>query len=37
VTSEVPLKDGISDHWADALRYLLAYRFPLRKSMMGAA
>lgn len=37
VSSEVPLKDGISDHWADALRYLLAYRFPLRKSTVRAA
>ncbi len=37
VSSEVPLKDGISDHWADAARYLFAYRFPVRRSSVGVA
>ncbi|MHB8053626.1 MAG: terminase large subunit domain-containing protein [Candidatus Aminicenantales bacterium] len=37
VQSELPLKDGISDHYMDGFRYLMAYRFPLRKSTMRAA
>ncbi len=37
VQSELPLKDGISDHAADSVRYLFAIRFPLRKSIVGAA
>ncbi len=28
IQSEVPLKDGISDHWIDALRYFFLNRFP---------
>jgi hypothetical protein len=36
VQSELPLKDGISDHPADALRYLLSYRFPARTSKVEA-
>jgi phage terminase large subunit len=36
VQSELPLKDGISDHPADAVRYLWGVRFPLRKSSVGA-
>lgn len=36
VQSELPLKDGVSDHACDALRYLMTYRFPMRKSAMEA-
>lgn len=32
IQSEVPLKDGISDHWIDALRYFFLNRFPLKKA-----
>lgn len=34
VQSEQPLKDGISDHACDALRMLMAYRFPQRRSVV---
>ena len=30
IQSEIPLKDGISDHWIDALRYFFLNRFPAR-------
>lgn len=36
VQSELPLKDGISDHAADALRMLMSYRFPQRQSRVEA-
>lgn len=36
VQSELPLKDGVSDHWIDAARYFFAYRFPLRGSNVEA-
>lgn len=36
VQSELPLKDGISDHSVDALRYLMTYRFH-RKTTVEAA
>ena len=36
VQSELPLKDGISDHPCDALRYLFACRFPLRTTRVEA-
>jgi phage terminase large subunit len=32
IRSEIPLKDGISDHWNDALRYFFLNRFPLQKT-----
>lgn len=35
VSSELPLKDGIADHWIDAVRYLFLCRFPLRSSTVG--
>lgn len=36
VQSELPLKDGISDHPCDAIRYLWNVRFPLRRSTVEA-
>jgi len=36
IRSEVPLKDGVSDHWIDALRYFFLNRFPQSKSTVGA-
>ena len=36
VQSEVPLKDGISDHACDALRMLMSYRFPQRKTTVSS-
>jgi hypothetical protein len=35
VQSELPLKDGISDHWIDALGEFFINRFPLRSSTVG--
>lgn len=37
VQSELPLKDGVSDHANDALRMLLNYRFPQRRARIEAA
>lgn len=34
IISEIPLKDGISDHWIDALRYFFRNRFPVKKSIV---
>ena len=36
VASELPLKDGISDHACDALRMAFAYRFPMRRTLVEA-
>jgi phage terminase large subunit len=36
IKSEDPLKDGISDHWCDALRYFFANRFPVSPSVWRA-
>jgi hypothetical protein len=36
IQSELPLKDGISDHWIDPLRYFFLNRFPVRKSIVEA-
>jgi len=36
VQSELPLKDGISDHPCDALRMLMAYRFRARANKLEA-
>jgi hypothetical protein len=35
IQSEVPLKDGVSDHWIDALGYFFINKFPLKKSTIG--
>ena len=32
IQSEIPLKDGVSDHWIDALGYFMVNKFPLKKS-----
>jgi len=37
IQSELPLKDGISDHWIDALGEFFINRFPVRKSSCGVA
>jgi len=37
IVSELPLKDGVSDHWIDALRYFFLVRFPVKKSSVGVA
>lgn len=37
ITSELPLKDGVSDHWIDPLRDFFLVRFPVKKSSVGAA
>lgn len=34
IQSEAPLKDGISDHWIDALRYFFLNRFPVRRAVV---
>ncbi len=36
IQSEVPLKDGISDHWIDALRYFFLNRFPVKSATWRA-
>jgi hypothetical protein len=36
IQSEVPLKDGISDHWIDALGEFFINRFPIKKSFVRA-
>lgn len=35
VQSEIPLKDGITDHWIDALGEFFLNRFPVRESRVG--
>ena len=35
IKSEIPLKDGISDHWIDALRYFFMNRFPVKSATWG--
>ena len=35
IQSEIPLKDGVSDHWIDALGYFMINKFPLKKSEIG--
>ena len=37
IQSELPLKDGISDHWIDALGEFFINRFPVKKSSCGVA
>jgi hypothetical protein len=37
IQSEMPLKDGISDHWIDALGEFFINRFPVKKSSCGVA
>jgi hypothetical protein len=37
ITSELPLKDGVSDHWTDPLRDFFLVRFPIQKSSVGVA
>jgi len=37
IQSELPLKDGISDHWIDALGEFFINRFPVRKSSCRVA
>jgi hypothetical protein len=37
ITSELPLKDGVSDHWTDPLRDFFLVRFPVQKSSVGVA
>ena len=32
IQSEIPLKDGISDHWIDGLRYFFLNKFPLKSA-----
>lgn len=36
IQSEQPLKDGISDHWIDALRYFFLNRFPIKQTTWRA-
>jgi phage terminase large subunit len=36
IQSEQPLKDGISDHWIDALRYFFLNRFPVQTTSVRA-
>lgn len=36
ISSELPLKDGVSDHYVDPLRYWFNLRFPLRISRVEA-
>jgi phage terminase large subunit len=36
IQSEQPLKDGISDHWIDALRYFFLNRFPVQATTIRA-
>jgi len=37
IASEIPLKDGVSDHWIDALRYFFLVCFPVKKDVVGVA
>jgi hypothetical protein len=36
ISSELPLKDGVTDHYIDPLRYFFNLRFPVRKTVWGA-
>lgn len=35
IQSELPLKDGISDHWVDSLRYAFINQFSLKRSIIS--